>query len=315
MITYPPYHAAMALLEKSPKPHQLTLPFEPEHGVVTPPEIIVIGDWMVDFWYNCESFALSAEAPVPVVKYNFSPVYHAGGAGNVSENLRAMGWKVRSINQPDPHKTRDLYENVPIKKRYMYQGKQVFRVDEQDKITTPIDSENLIEALDYAADRSLPVVIADYNKGALNDNLVYLISDAQANMTNPFYIHIKHNPNTYGLGGDDEDITYFYNQKEFEQIERDDFLPQLSTYVVTSGSSGARSWKEFHHPEPRSYTTVNTPIPGTVRSTCGAGDVFMAAYITAKERYGHPNPLAIADAIAKKTVTECEYTCVYRGGF
>lgn len=290
-------------------PEQLILPFEPEHGVIIRPEIVVIGDWMIDQWYNCESIALSAEAPVPVVKYNFPPIHHAGGAGNVSENLRAMGWKVRSVGQSDPHKTRDLYENVPIKKRYMYQGRQVFRVDEQDRITTPIDPEDLTEALDYASNHSLPVVIADYNKGAINDKVTEIIVKTICKANIPFYIHTKEHP--FVSYGESKSLTYFYNQKEYDSIISFDHMPSVGDVVVTYGPKGA----VLYPGRPgNKFQDICTPVPGLVRSTCGAGDVFMSAYITAKEK-GHPNPLAIADAVAKKTVTECDYTCVARGRF
>ena len=282
---------------------QLSLPFEPEHYDERP-EILVIGDAIEDIWFECDSVAISAEAPVPVVKANRVPIKFPGGAANVAANLEAMGWRVSFL-----HQTGSFDVWGPSKIRFMYQGRQVFRTDRNDVIKNPVDSWRLERALADASTRGLPVVVADYNKGALTDELRWLIDPRKYSGVPAWYIHTKVSPHWF-TGGDsaNKSITWFYNHKEISAFHNNELF-FYKPIVVTKGAEGAM---EMHMD---SAITTCAPIPGTPRSTCGAGDVFMAAYVTAKELYDHPNPLAIADAIAKKTVCECDYTCVYRGGF
>lgn len=279
--------------------HQLRLPFEPEHSEA--PEILVIGDALEDHWYECDSIAISAEAPVPMVKVSRNskyPIVLGGGAGNVSANLEAMGWNVRRCRQK---------YGIPVKVRYCYQGHQVFRVDFHDRVASPINNDDLVDELNYAGVKGLPVVVADYNKGAVDEIVLQSIRTSIVTRGLPFYIHTKKSQDQF-LGQfikHSSNLVFFYNEKETKSFKD----AVLHNTVVTKGAEGAWSWVD------NTTNTTNAPVPGHVRSTCGAGDVFMSAYITAKELYGHSNPLAIADAVAKKTVCECDYTCVYRGGF
>jgi len=61
------------------------------------PKILVIGDLMIDhyLWGSCER--ISPEAPVQVVNVNSESAV-LGGAGNVINNLSAMGAQVDVIS-------------------------------------------------------------------------------------------------------------------------------------------------------------------------------------------------------------------------
>lgn len=283
------------------EPKQLTLPFEPEHTETEAPEILVIGDYLTDRWVECDSVKLSAEAPVIVANAAEATFCH-GGAGNVAKNLLEMGWNPIQVHQASR-------VSCPVKTRYMHKGTQLFRVDEQDKIEWPIKSVSLVAALDKANSRGLPVVVADYNKGALTTQNRKYINPVKYPKIPHWYIHTKLSPASFTYQNSQRtNTTWFYNQKEFSGFHNNETF-FYEPIVVTEGAEGATRLQG------NIKFTSRASVPGTVRSTCGAGDVFMAAYVTAQELYGHPNPLAIADAIAKKTVTECDYTCVYRGGF
>ncbi|MBV8340730.1 MAG: D-glycero-beta-D-manno-heptose-7-phosphate kinase, partial [Candidatus Eremiobacteraeota bacterium] len=52
--------------------------------------IAVIGDLMLDEWYWGNVRRISPEAPVPVVEVR-DHTYTLGGAGNVANNLAALG--------------------------------------------------------------------------------------------------------------------------------------------------------------------------------------------------------------------------------
>ena len=61
------------------------------------PKIIVLGDLMIDeyLWGSCER--ISPEAPVQVVNINNESIL-LGGAGNVINNLQALGARVEMIS-------------------------------------------------------------------------------------------------------------------------------------------------------------------------------------------------------------------------
>ena len=52
--------------------------------------VLVVGDVMVDEWIWCSVSRISPEAPVPVVAVS-DHSFTLGGAGNVANNLRALG--------------------------------------------------------------------------------------------------------------------------------------------------------------------------------------------------------------------------------
>ncbi|HYK54035.1 MAG TPA: PfkB family carbohydrate kinase, partial [Candidatus Eremiobacteraceae bacterium] len=58
--------------------------------------IAVVGDLMLDEWLWGRVRRISPEAPVPVVEVD-DHSYTLGGAGNVANNLAALGAKVRAI--------------------------------------------------------------------------------------------------------------------------------------------------------------------------------------------------------------------------
>ncbi len=58
--------------------------------------VLVIGDIMLDIYKYGQTFRISPEAPVPVVKVSGQSVA-AGGAGNVAVNLRALGCHVELL--------------------------------------------------------------------------------------------------------------------------------------------------------------------------------------------------------------------------
>src|SRR5579863_1125283 len=59
--------------------------------------ILVLGDLMLDHFIRGKVSRISPEAPVPVVQVT-SETYVPGGAGNVCNNLAALGAKVFSVS-------------------------------------------------------------------------------------------------------------------------------------------------------------------------------------------------------------------------
>lgn len=147
--------------------------------------ILVLGDLMLDryIWGNVSR--ISPEAPVPVVEVQKS-TSSLGGAGNVSQNLKSLGasplpvgivgddeegaWIKKHVGEG-----RGIFvdEKRPttVKTRIIAQHQQVVRVDqERKKGIAPEAAEKiflLIRKETYEG-----IVISDYNKGIITQNLM-----------------------------------------------------------------------------------------------------------------------------------------------
>lgn len=148
--------------------------------------VAVIGDLMLDEWYWGNVRRISPEAPVPVVEVR-DHTYTLGGAGNVANNLAALGAKVSVFgvvgNDESGNRVLELFRKLGVdirgvartatrpttqKMRIVAHNQQVVRADRES--TSSIDSR-IISALRRslsALDGSLDgVVISDYGKGLI----------------------------------------------------------------------------------------------------------------------------------------------------
>ena len=154
------------------------------------PNILVVGDLMIDhyLWGSCER--ISPEAPVQVVDIAKETTV-LGGAGNVINNLYALGAKV-SVSSVigDDDNGRELIEmlhsinvdtsNIIIqherktskKSRVIAVSQQVLRYDKESKndITTQ-SVENILASLESKIATFDIVILSDYGKGVLRDVL------------------------------------------------------------------------------------------------------------------------------------------------
>ena len=75
------------------------------------PKLLVIGDLIIDqyLWGNCER--ISPEAPVQVVKVENENTL-LGGAGNVVNNLKALGANVDVISVVSDNQTSDTLKRL-----------------------------------------------------------------------------------------------------------------------------------------------------------------------------------------------------------
>ena len=148
------------------------------------PTVLVVGDLMLDryLWGECER--ISAEAPVQVVDVR-SQATKLGGAGNVADNLGALGARVRIASVTGEGEGRDeligLLEGtgastdgvrfdparrVTQKTRLMAAHQQVVRCDHETRSPlSPAMEALLIEAVADQIDGVDVVVVSDYGKG------------------------------------------------------------------------------------------------------------------------------------------------------
>ncbi len=148
--------------------------------------ILVVGDVMLDTYYNGEVTRISPEAPVPVFR-KLSEQSVLGGAANVAANLVAAGQKVSILTiigedengekllqnfadkKIDTTLVRKLKRNTTVKIRFMADNnQQVLRLDIEDTEKVDDDiSEILLSELKDKINRFDMIIISDYLKGLL----------------------------------------------------------------------------------------------------------------------------------------------------
>ncbi len=158
------------------------------------PKILVIGDLMIDHyvWGSCER--ISPEAPVQVVDVK-NESNRLGGACNVAHNLIALnaqvfvcgvvgnddtglwlGDKLESIGVDISYLFVDTSRPTTKKTRVIIANQQVLRMDRESK--APIDSSiqiDIMQRLHAVLDEVDCIIISDYGKGLLNDELTQFV--------------------------------------------------------------------------------------------------------------------------------------------
>jgi D-beta-D-heptose 7-phosphate kinase/D-beta-D-heptose 1-phosphate adenosyltransferase len=164
-------------------------------------------------------------------------------AGNVRENLLALGCDVQFLHSDTSVKTRLID----------FKSKQhILRIDD-DKKCTPISLETNIPHV-YDA-----VVISDYTKGTISYELMEdIIKQSNHGINFPVFIDTK-KTDLERLQGAWVKI----NELEYSKIKS-----ECTGLVVTKGAKGAEvKWHEIREPAPNVE----------VADVCGAGDTFLSA--------------------------------------
>ena len=153
--------------------------------------VLVVGDVMVDEWIWGSVSRVSPEAPVPVVAVN-DHSFTLGGAGNVANNLRALGAQVVFAGAVGAdgfaHFVTDLLADEGIgseglvtiadrpttrKTRVVAHNQQVVRADWE--ATSPLDAADRVKLAKVVAREARSadaVVLSDYAKGLFSRELV-----------------------------------------------------------------------------------------------------------------------------------------------
>lgn len=154
------------------------------------PNILVIGDLMIDHYVWGDATRLSPEAPVPVVNVK-SESTTPGGAANVAQNLISMGAKVvlgglvgddisggqlTAILEQEGIDTcgiiKDSSRPTTVKTRVLAGSHQLVRVDREvtDAVAVSLEDELLNKLKDCIAQTDI-VLFSDYNKGLFSPSL------------------------------------------------------------------------------------------------------------------------------------------------
>jgi len=163
----------------------------------TKPVVVVIGDFLLDTWWEGRSERLSREAPVPVVEVE-NRREAPGGAGNTAVNLAALGAGVRAVGlvgtDPAGRRLRGLLATAgvdvdllipvaraqtPQKTRIVSAGRVLVRADQGGFAADPRLSRLLADAAARARDGADAEVISDYDSGLLDDSVVHALGRPQ----------------------------------------------------------------------------------------------------------------------------------------
>lgn len=203
----------------------------------TPLRILLVGDNCQDIYQFGTVDRISPEAPVPV----FVPARtetRDGMAGNVFNNLEALGCHVNYLHGETSTKTRLIDARSK---------QQIVRID-NDLVSAPITFDTEIPAV-YDA-----VVISDYNKGTVSYELI----EELIALSIPVFIDTKKT-----------DLERFQGAwVKINELEYSRITSECSGLIVTRGAKGALV---PHH-------DIDCPaLPVEVADVTGAGDTFLAA--------------------------------------
>ena len=198
--------------------------------------ILLIGDDCQDVYQYGIIDRLSPEAPVPVFipgKKETKP----GMAGNVYQNLKALGCEVTY-----------LHRNTSVKTRLIdRRSKQhIVRIDD-DTISDPIIFQTVIFS-GYDA-----IVISDYNKGTVSYELV---EELRRDFGGPIFVDTK-KTDLHRMEGCIVKIN---------SVEHSKITSTCSELITTAGAEGAY-YKGTRYPA----------MKVEVADVCGAGDTFLSA--------------------------------------
>ena len=201
--------------------------------------IFLIGDKCKDIYQYGTIDRLSPEAPVPI----FVPSHteeRDGMAGNVANNLKALGCHVTFLHDKTSIKTRLIDERSK---------QQIVRID-NDSESTPIVFETEIPDV-YDA-----IVISDYNKGTVSYELI----EELVALSIPIFIDTKKT-----------DLERFQGAwVKINELEYSKITSECSGLIITRGSKGASA---IHH-------DIDVPAPRVeVTDVTGAGDTFLSALV------------------------------------
>lgn len=152
-------------------------------------KVLVIGDIMLDRYIHGEVERISPEAPVPVIRHA-QRYERAGGAANVAMNLAGLGCQAflagfwgSDTEQRELAAIMDragvdtagvVSSSLPTisKTRIVGRTQQLLRLDIESRDTPPpVEAQRLLERVTELAGKVHAVILSDYAKGALSDNL------------------------------------------------------------------------------------------------------------------------------------------------
>jgi D-glycero-beta-D-manno-heptose-7-phosphate kinase len=266
-------------------------------------QVLVIGDLMLDVYLRGAASRISPEAPVPVVRV--TEEWRAlGGAANVAANAAALGARSAVVGCVGPDAAgRELRQELvesgiddslvieartrptTVKTRIMARHQQVARYDvEVDDDVEDVLADDLVTAVGTAIGHADVVVLQDYNKGVLVQQVISHTIRLARQAGKPIVVDPKFR-SFYAYRG----ATVFKpNLVELSAVLRDDIHPDNAAWLsrirselgcdnllVTLGEDGMALTTADNE-----YLRVPT-VARSVYDVSGAGDTVIAALAVA----------------------------------
>lgn len=156
----------------------------------TTPEILVVGDIILDHYLSGITNRISPEAPVPIVECK-EENWVLGGAANVANNLVSIRAKVTLVGIVGEDENGVVVKNLvkskginglictsknrttTTKTRVISNNYQLLRIDKEDKYPIlKIEEFELVKKISENIKKYDCVIISDYNKGLLTNELI-----------------------------------------------------------------------------------------------------------------------------------------------
>lgn len=263
------------------------------------PNILVVGDLMIDRYLYGSAEKISPEAPVPVVNIE-SENSVLGGAGNVANNLHCLGAKVDILSVIGTDDIADellkLLADIGISGQYLITEKkritakksrliasnqQVIRYDKESKSDIDAQSEQrLIDIFSNIANKYNVILLSDYGKGVLTNNLTQaLIKIANQNqqkvLIDPKGIDYHKYRGAYLLTPNKKEASQATNinitdkQSLTQAITKLKIDCQLSVSLITLSEQGVAIYTD--------KLTIFPTVAQEVFDVTGAGDTVLAS--------------------------------------
>jgi D-beta-D-heptose 7-phosphate kinase/D-beta-D-heptose 1-phosphate adenosyltransferase len=264
------------------------------------PSVLVIGDLMIDHYIWGSATRLSPEAPVPIVNVKNESTT-LGGAGNVVQNLVALGAKVTvagvigndaagiqliEILENEGVKTnaiiKDNSRSTTVKTRILVGSHQLVRVDREvtDAVSRELEDE-LIEKLSANINNADIVILSDYNKGlfapGLTQRLIKIANEHNKKVViDPKGLNYEKYKGAYIIKPNRKELAEaaktekISNISDLETAAKTIFLQTGTTYlIVTLSEEGMAIITE--------QSSILLPVKATeVFDVTGAGDTVIA---------------------------------------
>lgn len=173
-------------------------------------KVLVIGDVMLDRYWWGSVRRISPEAPVPVVNLEKTSLV-AGGAANVAANIAGLGAKpfligvtgqdeeaslvlkiLESINVSSEYMIDVKNRPTTIKTRIVAHNQHVVRIDQEDSQLLDILAEKkVIAMMEKIISEVNVVVVSDYAKGVITENLITRLISTAKQLNKPVLIDPK----------------------------------------------------------------------------------------------------------------------------
>ncbi|MGD1934862.1 MAG: D-glycero-beta-D-manno-heptose-7-phosphate kinase [Candidatus Phaeomarinobacter sp.] len=172
--------------------------------------VVCLGDIMLDRYVYGRVDRISPEAPIPVIAVDRETAM-LGGVGNVARNVAALGGAssllatigdddpgrevVRLIAQEDriePDLITDMGRATTVKTRFVAGSQQLLRADQE--VALPLSQasvDGVVEAARAEMEGAGAIVLSDYAKGCLSDNVLQAIIGTARDMGLPVIVDPK----------------------------------------------------------------------------------------------------------------------------